>query len=67
MSISSVPTIVGDSTTSGTMLHNGRLIVSCMLANGVVAKITLPDDWQTLLNRVAVLEARTLEDMKYGH
>ena len=67
MSISSVPTVVGDSTTSGTMLHNGRLIVSCMLASGAVVKITLPDDWQTLLNRVAVLEARTLEDMTYGH
>ena len=68
----STQVLVGDSATDGTMSHTGRLIVSYRLPTGVVVKLTLPDDWQTLLARVAALETsaaavpNSLEDLKYA-
>jgi hypothetical protein len=51
-------------------MHTGRLIVSCKLNTGAVVTLKLPDDWQTLLARVAALEAaavpNSLEDLTYG-
>ncbi len=65
-------TLVGGQQTEGTQSHTGRFRVSCKLATGAVVTLTLPDDWQTLLNRVAALEAavttppNSLEDLTYG-
>lgn len=58
--------------TEGYSSHTGRLKVSFKLPNGVVATVTLPDDWVTLTARVAALEAsstavpNSLEDLTYG-
>lgn len=57
----------------GVARHTGRVIVSCRLDSGALVTVTLPDDWQTLLARVAALEAampagvpNSLEDLTYG-
>lgn len=58
----------------GTVRHTGRVTVARRLETGVLVTLTLPDDWQTLLARVAALEAavlpggvpNSLEDLKYG-
>ena len=68
----STPVIVGDSATNGTWLHTGRFTVSCRLASGAVVTVQLPDDWQTLLARVALLKTKvaampnSLEDLTYA-
>jgi hypothetical protein len=62
-------TLVGGQQTEGTWLHTGKLIVSCKLPSGTLVTVTLPDDWQTLLDRLTTLEARvpnSLEDLTYG-
>jgi hypothetical protein len=59
--------------TNGYVAHTGRMRVSCKLANGTLVTLVLPDDWQTLLARVAALEAampasvpNSIEDLTYG-
>jgi hypothetical protein len=56
--------------TDGTVLHTGHVTVSCRLDNGSLVTVTLPDDWQTILDRLAALEAHaapnSLEDLTYG-
>jgi hypothetical protein len=56
--------------TDGYLRHTGQLTVSCKLDSGTLVTLTLPDDWQTLLARVAALEARvipnSLEDLTYA-
>lgn len=59
----------GDERTDGMRTHTGRIRVSCVLDNGQQVTVTLPDDWQSLLDRVAALEAlsvNSLEDLTYG-
>jgi hypothetical protein len=53
--------------TGGLWTHTGRLTVHFQLEDGTQASVTLPDDWVALQTRVTALEARTLEDMHYGH
>jgi hypothetical protein len=64
------PVVPSDHITDGFWIHTGRLRVSYRLTTGAVVTITLPDDWQTLLARVAALEARpvinSLDDLVYG-
>jgi hypothetical protein len=56
----------------GSWAHTGRLEVRCKLDSGAVVMVTLPDDWQALVNRVAALEAsstavpNSLEDLRYA-
>jgi hypothetical protein len=57
--------------TDGNVLHTGRVTVSCRMDNGTLVTLTLPDDWQTILDRIAALEAtsspvNSLEDLTYG-
>jgi len=57
--------------TDGFLRHTGRVTVACRLDSGTLVTVTLPDDWQTLLDRVAALEAaaatlNSLEDLKYA-
>lgn len=56
--------------TDGFLAHTGRVTVRCRLDDGTLVAVTLPDDWQTLLARVAALEAaggaNSLEDLTYG-
>lgn len=59
--------------TDGVVRHTGRVTVACRLDSGALVTVTLPDDWQTLLARVAALEAaapgpvpNSLEDLTYG-
>jgi len=57
--------------TDGFLRHTGRVTVACRLDSGALVTVTLPDDWQTLLDRVAALEAaaatlNSLEDLKYA-
>lgn len=67
---SAVFTQVSGDQTNGMLLHTGRFRVSCKLTTGALVTLTLPDDWQTLVARVAALEARTapnsIEDLTYG-
>jgi hypothetical protein len=69
MTVSAV-VVYDPSHTDGVQLHTGRLIVRYLSASGTLISITLPDDWQTLLDRVAALEANaavdSLEDLTYG-
>ena len=64
--------IVPNAQTDGYLAHTGRVRVSCRLDSGALVTLTLPDDWQTLLARVAALEAtvttppNSLEDLTYG-
>jgi hypothetical protein len=62
MTMSSVPVITGDSTTDGTWLHTGHLIVSLKLSSGTVVTLKLPEDWQAL----KALVPNSLEDLTYG-
>lgn len=54
----------------GFWLHTGRMTISAVLADGTPLSVTLPDDWQSLVARVAALEAaaapNSLEDLTYG-
>jgi phage baseplate assembly protein gpV len=62
----------GDRRTDGMFTHTGRVRVSCVLDSGEQVTVLLPDDWQTLLDRVAALESQvqavpnSLEDLTYG-
>lgn len=61
--------VTGTRQTDGFWLHTGHLTVACRLDSGASVTLTLPDDWQTLLDRIAMLEARipnSLEDLTYG-
>lgn len=65
--------VVGtDRRSDGIVLHTGRVRVSRQLESGTLATITLPDDWDALVARVAALEAgatappNSLEDLTYG-
>jgi hypothetical protein len=66
------PVVPSDHITDGFWIHTGRLRVSYRLSTGTVVTITLPDDWQTLVARVAALEAtaanvpNSIEDLKYA-
>ena len=57
---------------AGVWRQAGRLIVTCRLTSGTLVTVTLPDDWQTLVARVAALETavaampNSLEDLTYG-
>jgi len=44
--------------TAGTWTHTGRLVVQFMGEDGVLMKVTLPDDLVALQARMAALEAR---------
>ena len=66
-------TAPGSGHTDGYVSHSGRIRVSCRLTSGALVTLVLPDDWQTLLNRVTALEAampanvpNSLEDLKYA-
>lgn len=57
--------------TDGFVSHTGQVRISYRLDSGTLVTLTLPDDWQTLLGRVAALEAtvttlNSLEDLKYA-
>lgn len=66
--------VVGtDRRSDGIVLHTGRVRVSRQLESGTLAIITLPDDWDALVARVAALEAaapptvpNSIEDLTYG-
>jgi hypothetical protein len=46
--------------TSGPWLHRGQLLISLMLDDGSLMRVTLPDDLMALIRRVAALEAAAL-------
>jgi hypothetical protein len=54
----------------GLWVHTGQLRVSCRMDDGTLATVTLPDDWNALVARVAALEAKTvpnsMEDLLYA-
>ena len=62
----------GDQRSDGMFTHTGRIRVSCVLDTGEQVTLLLPDDWQTLLARMAALEEQvqalpnSLEDLTYG-